>query len=378
MAVQALSDVLEYRDSPNFLRGDALSYAPQHGRTYRRAQEDCGLEGVYVLRAAAEPRSPEIPVVYLCHAKDEESAREIHRKVWNQNIVPFLLVHTDTKVRLYAGFNYSKQETARAESGLLREGSLRQVAEALAAFNAHSIDDGTLWREWGTKVTPEKRVDWRLLDNLSQLGSWLRANGLKDRSRAHGLIGKYVYLHYLLARGILSEKKLAEWGITREHVFSRDATLKAFRELVDRLDEWLNGAIFPITRSELASIRAEHLKRVAGAFSGDMMDGQLHLDFDAYDFSHIPIETISVIYEQFLHAPEDDGGQSEGRERGAYYTPVPLVSYILSELNRRRPLRAGMRVLDASCGSGAFLVQCYRNLIEQRVHECGGTRPAPT
>jgi hypothetical protein len=86
----------------------------------------------------------------------------------------------------------------------------------------------------------------------------------------------------------------------------------------------------------------------------------MHLPFDRYDFSHIPIETLSVIYEQFLHA------EGRGKREGAYYTPIPVVNFILEELDGQLPLRAGMRVFDASCGSGAFLVQCYRRLIEQK------------
>jgi len=73
---------------------------------------------------------------------------------------------------------------------------------------------------------------------------------------------------------------------------------------------------------------------------------------------YIPIETLSVIYEQFLHA------EDKGKDAGAYYTPVPLVNFMLQEMEEHSPLRPGMRVLDASCGSGAFLVQCYRRLIE--------------
>ena len=38
---------------------------------------------------------------------------------------------------------------------------------------------------------------------------------------------------------------------------------------------------------------------------------------------------------------------------------------MLSELEGSRPLKKGMRVFDPSCGSGAFLVQCYRRLIEK-------------
>ena len=98
----------------------------------------------------------------------------------------------------------------------------------------------------------------------------------------------------------------------------------------------------------------------------DPITDQLHLDFQPYDFSHIPIETLSVIYEQFLHA------EGKGKGAGAYYTPVPIVNFMLQEIENRLPLRPGMKVLDGSCGSGAFLVQCYRRLIEARMRETGG------
>src|SRR5205814_3804034 len=100
--------------------------------------------------------------------------------------------------------------------------------------------------------------------------------------------------------------------------------------------------------------------------------------FEAYDFSFIPIETLSVIYEQFLHADDQHSGSTEGRRRGAYYTPVPLVNFMLDQLELRKPLRDGMRVLDPACGSGVFLVQCYRKLIEKRVRRRRRARLRPT
>ena len=70
-------------------------------------------------------------------------------------------------------------------------------------------------------------------------------------------------------------------------------------------------------------------------------DWQLHLDFQAYNFSYIPIETLSVIYEQFLHqsVKKDKSTKKEkskGREAGAYYTPIPVVNFMLNELEQRR------------------------------------------
>src|SRR5205823_518117 len=54
------------------------------------------------------------------------------------------------------------------------------------------------------------------------------------------------------------------------------------------------------------------------------------------------------------------------------------VNFMLDRLGSRRPLEPGMRVLDPACGSGAFLVQCYRKLIEQHIRGNPGERPKPT
>ena len=97
--------------------------------------------------------------------------------------------------------------------------------------------------------------------------------------------------------------------------------------------------------------------------------------FSGLRFSYIPIETLSVVYEQFLHASDSPTPGSHRREIGAYYTPIPVVNFMLAELAERRPLQRGMRVIDPACGSGAFLVQCYRRLIEREFSP--GTRPQP-
>ena len=88
-----------------------------------------------------------------------------------------------------------------------------------------------------------------------------------------------------------------------------------------------------------------------------------------------------MIYEQFLHLPEkpeadEDDEHSEGRKAGAYYTPIPVVNYMLAGMDKRRRLQRGVRVFDPSCGSGAFLVQCYRRLIEREFFH-RKKKPAP-
>ena len=386
MRTDDLLKKLGYTQSPNFLQGHDLARAPDFGHIFRRAkekasglrakEESCGLQGVYALRdprAAGKP--PIVPVVYVCRAASPAVADKIHRLVWNQDVVPFILVHTRDDVRLYSGFR-CQEGSNDSTRGLLLLRAFNDIGKIVDGFHAEAIDTGRLWKEWGPQVTPETRVEWKLLDNLQRLDRWLQRDGGLGREASHALIGKYVYLHYLRDRGIL-EAWFAKWNIAEREVFGRCAKRAKLEELIGRLDDWLNGAVFPIDLYGRNAPSQEHVTWVASVFAGDDVfdDGgrQLHFDFARYNFKYIPIETLSVIYEQFLHAPDaddkpvkgDSKTTSRGREAGAYYTPLPVVNLMLAEMEDRLPLKRGMRILDPACGSGAFLVQCYRRLIEK-------------
>lgn len=365
MYTRLLLDRLGYASSANFLNEEHLANERDHAHAFRRAADACDasnahLWGVYCLR---EPnvRIPSTPVVYVAEAPDVETADGIHRKVWNQSLVPFLLVRVDRRVRLYSGFEYG---TAKGKNEGVLEASVAvdDVLKKLGDLHADAIDAGAVWRHRG--VDPRKRLDRKLLDNLKDLGARLRRDGLEP-AIAHGLIGKFVYLRYLRDRAILSPRRLEELGVDG-NVFGRTPSLASLERLARRVDEWLNGSVFPIPFSGKRAPQEDHFRLVSGVFLGDeAASGQLHLDFQAYDFSYIPIETLSVIYEQFLAAEEKQSGA------GAYYTPLPVVNFMLAEMDAVRPLRSGMRVLDPACGSGAFLVQCYRRLVELQAREEG-------
>lgn len=91
----------------------------------------------------------------------------------------------------------------------------------------------------------------------------------------------------------------------------------------------------------------------------DLGNGQSVL-FDVYDFSIIPIEFISNIYETFLSTKNK-------RNKGIYYTPLFLVDYIIENtvLDKLKDSDT-CKILDPSCGSGIFLVESLRKLIEKQ------------
>jgi type I restriction-modification system DNA methylase subunit len=375
--IKEFLDYLNYTDSPYFFEGSRLDEVNSYSNAFRIAKEKCGLKGVYALDGNHGGKSTGksiVPLVYVCEAESEKQAIERHRLVWNQNCVPFLLVVTPKSVRLYPGFKFdtSKQIRGKDQNLLKIAKSTNEILEKLSDFTADSINKGTIWQKWHHQVTPDTRVDQNLLKNLEELGGWLRDNDLHEQT-AHALIGKYVYLRYLRDRNILSDRKLEQWDFDLNSVFGRDATASGFQTLVKKLDQWLNGSIFPVPTEGKLSPRDKHIKKVASVFLGDdPTSGQMHLDFNAYNFAHIPIETLSVVYQQFLHA------EKRGPSQGAYYTPVHLVNFMLDELDSKKMLNKGMRVFDPACGSGAFIVQCFRRLVERELSTSGRLRLKPS
>ncbi len=387
MTLEELFSSLGYDGSPCFLkRGDGRFESEMgYGHIFRRAKERLGpkehreprwrVEGVYGIRESSDPKSRFTPVVYVCTAKDESAASELHRLLWNQDVAPYIIVHTTTGLRVYSGFTYAPTARKSHDQGVLQElvtfGRAKSIIEQ---FQRKEIDEGRLWQHPHLRIDPSRRVYHQLLASLRELDKSLQKGGdglSKDVS--HALIGKYVYLRYLRDRGILSDERLAIWDLKADDIFGPKAKKGSLATLSDRLDEWLNGEIFPVSwRGEL-SPSVEHIRAVAGAFRGDEhhAEGTQTQLFDSYNFSFIPIETLSLVYEQFLHAEDvkakkaGTSKKSKGREAGAYYTPLPLVNFMLAGLERQHPLERGMKVLDPSSGSGTFLVQAYRLLIEK-------------
>ena len=95
MNIEELISCLNYDDSPFFLSDSRLYEHPGYAHIFRLSKEKCGLHGVYTLRASDEnhPHQVVVPIVYICQADSQQQAREFHRLIWNQNIVPVSYTH---------------------------------------------------------------------------------------------------------------------------------------------------------------------------------------------------------------------------------------------------------------------------------------------
>jgi hypothetical protein len=371
LGLQELLAELEYDQSP-YYRQHESQFEPETVHLFRAARNidvNGRIDGIYVFETSPDSQkkllSPQ-PAVYIATAQTEDDARKIHRTLWNLCYAPFLIVTLPHQIRIYTGFSYSP--TSETEGLLAPPLDTVDRLHILKEFAATSINFGQIWRSaYGQKLNPDQRVDKQLLKNLQKLGDLLVKHNL-NRETAHALIGKYVYFSYLRHRSILSDEWLAQQGIQPETVLTHKATVASLQQLSIALEERFNGQIFPIDFESVTSLEDKHVSWVASVFVGDKVEDtpevvrQLHLPFRAYDFNYIPVETLSAIYEQFIH---------ERKKKGAIYTPEVLADYLLSEMEWAKPLEKGMRILDPACGSGVFLVLAYRRLIEKEMAEQG-------
>jgi hypothetical protein len=371
LSADELVKLLGYADSRCF-RTEENQFEPEAVQLFRMAKERKGdnfhVKGFYVLTTAGNNGSPTSlaarPAVCIAEAPTTSDAKTLHRRIWNLGRVPFLVVRLPSEVRVYAGFHYDPSNDAGV---ILQEGDERKLDSILADFTAASIDSTRIWQAQRKYLDTRHRVDSTLLRSLRNLAQALAKHcpTVLDLPLAHALIGKFVYLRYLRDRNILDDRWLAKRQINLQTVFGPAATVSELSRLSDALEARFNGDVFNIDFGSKCPLTDAHVQLVASVFAGDEIHvsatgiaRQLHLNFKAYDFRHIPVETLSSIYEQFLHA------QQKGKSDGAYYTPEVLADYLISEIDSVQKLQPGMTIFDPACGSGVFLVLAYRRLIE--------------
>ncbi len=384
MLLSDLTSALGYNRSPLYREDDGDGLVALSDRHWIRSARKAGVRGSYFFKTSPEPEALR-PAVHVAEADSVEEARAIHRKLWNQGVNPFLIVLLPGQVRVFTGFAYNPAapETGAVTPAISTEQNITRIIEALSAFTADAINSGEIWQRNAEHLGAEQRVDTMLLKNLKALAAQLEKDHSLPPETCHALIGKFVYLAYLRARDIISDKWLREeamvepTAIFKDETFAPTVTLDGFRKLVRAVETRFNGKLFPIAWGSSKAPKADGIRAVARIFAGEEVTGQMHLSFRAYDFAAIPVEFLSSIYEQFLHTEKDEenaatddeteeiGNEaSDPEKRGAHYTPEPLADYLVSEINAAKPLRLGMRVLDPCCGSGVFLVVAFRRLVE--------------
>ena len=335
---------------------------------------------------------------------DPDVVRKWQQFLWNQAVVPVLIIQTRTKMRVYAANVQPRSSASDSTEGALCH-VLETTADAIELDKIKTdIETGKLYEDHPAHFDRSLSVDQYLLHNLNAAAKTLTAaiqegcmaddpktDEIERLKFCHRYLTRVLFTCYLIERKMVKGKYFSQQSILSRLRPSHEATArscslrdvlaiaetdcdKAKREL-SRLSKWIkshfNGSMFPDGHYDDSDLVDDtFLLILLGFLDGhDIGSGQYYLGFWAYDFSVIPIETISAVYEGFLKAEgevqQDVEDADTQRSSGAYYTPPHLAELTVDIALEgcTKPIHE-LTVLDPACGSGVFLVALFGRMAD--------------
>lgn len=307
--------------------------------------------------------------------EDPSKKQELHEEIWNFNECPIVIIIQNNVIEIFNGFNFLKDKKKLEKLG---------GEEKLNNFNYFELVTGRTWEQYQEQLHYKNRVDYHLLQNIKAARKLLLRQDEHKAKLVNAILGKVIFVRYLIDREVKMkfDGKLRTWSNDEFcKLLDNPNEVQQFFEYLDDKDKGFNGDLFPLATNEYQQVTENDYQILKRLLQGEDLEKNQPSLFEFYNFSIIPIEFISNVYELFI------GGDNQKKE-GAYYTPLFLVDYILKEtvedhLRRldRKNLRIDLiidesehafcKVLDPACGSGIFLVETLRKIIEKYTQETG-------
>jgi hypothetical protein len=346
------------------LRGDSIIESPHAG-----AIQSCflrlGLSGVAMVGSVPTIGFLDQPTL------DQEEIDLAHRALWNQGLLSVLIVSLPAEVRIYTLWEppIEKSATPAHLERLIVE-VLHSSSDALRMKTLLAeIESGRYFEDHQSFFRENARVDSTLLSNLTEAERRLRKNGL-DSTAARAVLLQIIFISYLEDRRIVDRAYYRDRvRITDVGSFIEILKLNSFATLVAlfrRLRRDFNGDIFygpcSFGPDKGPRLSPEHIEILDDFRSGSVELATGQLRFWPFDFSYVPVELISSIYDRFLNEQDSDR-----RSFGSYFTPTFLADIAVDQAWEALRGNTGgdpdILVLDPACGSGIFLVRVFQRMI---------------
>lgn len=284
--------------------------------------------------------------------------KALHKAIWNFNESPIVIVVSEVNVDIYNGFAIDKNTSFLKSLGGI---------EKLSDFTYFELVTGKSWEKYHKDLAYSNRVDYHLLANITATQDKLCDDFGLERNLVNALIGKIIFIRYLIDRQVRVNLKGNKVCMTNEDLCnllkSKDGVWSFLKTLQSK-ERGFNGDMFKLSEEQFDKIPQEALNVIIRLLHGDdMATGQMSL-FQLYDFSILPVEFISNVYERFI-------GSENQKKQSAYYTPTFLVDYIVEETVGKKlgkdDNNVDCKILDPACGSGIFLVESLRRIIDKYI-----------
>ncbi|OUD34780.1 DNA methyltransferase [Flavobacterium sp. FPG59] len=339
------------------------------------------------------------PIILFFDKPDEEKRKDIPKWSFCFGQAPIVIINTsdDQPLDIFHGYSFA------SENSYL----LKKIESEPSEFSLVNLTLGKTWKNLYHKYFKDvPKVDKYLLNNIIDARRILIASDGGDLlpKIANRLIGRLLFIRYLIDRRvefkdqtyILGEDKLSRQISLNELIKDKITLYKFFHYLTAKYQ----GDLFPLYEESIdvdtgeilslydeeSDVNTEHLEILYHLFSGSSFfkSGSSHKGYSVqpslfmvYDFEVIPVELISNIYENFIGKKAENFDvvltnykNTKQFEIKAYYTPPFIVDYVLSQTVTpfiENQTVASCKILDPACGSGIFLVETLRKIIEKEI-----------
>ncbi|MDR2205475.1 MAG: N-6 DNA methylase [Flavobacteriaceae bacterium] len=351
-------------------------------RFHIETAKDLNASAVYLRRQLNGSYKPQ---VYLFDFTDrnfdevtENELTEIQKKIWTSGEVPLVCVFYNTEIKI---LDCTKHITDDYKPEYLVK-SLKIVGETHKLYNeqfAVKIKSGIFWDEEENKkkFKFQNSAYDKLIDNIKFVKEKLqeKLKNISDEKIITKIIVQSILIKYLEERidkdknKLLSEKYFQKYN--NSTTFGDVLRKGKFVELLEDLNNektGFNGNVFKWEDNEKQQLSNFDLSILADLLATDkntsLSSEQQEFDFSDlwryFEFSYIPVELISRLYEEFLGEDKKD--------KGLYYTPSHLAKLLVDEclpLKKYKKIDlTDFKILDPACGSGIFLVLVFKRLVQ--------------
>jgi len=321
-------------------------------------------------------KQPYILFFDLTKKENSDKIDNIHKQVWSFDQSPLVIFANDYTEEYYNALEFDKK------TGKLTEILDKALINKINFWDLQSGETLDWFYTKNKKFNEKKRVHQQLFLNIKQTIFLLNKKlNLEDKT-AKKLVLRLIFIRYLIDREIIIDTSFIA-GIEK-NVFKRRQSLselianpEKLQQFFAYLNDRFNGVLFKnkeANSNELLTIEQAKLlaklfnpagvtqQEILNLFTGTKLE--VEFQFDVFDFGIIPVELISGIYETLLDPVIKEA-------TSAIYTPPFLVDYILTqtidEYFDKNPETSGCKIFDPAMGSGIFLVQGFRRMVEREL-----------
>ncbi len=212
------------------------------------------------------------------------------------------------------------------------------------------------YQEWFSSENLRLRPVHQLLSSFEYWKHQLGIMGAEDKEAEFCLQTVYIFIIRILLVRIFEDKGLVSQKVS-------DGGYKTTEEFLSKLMVYVKEV-----NSIILDLAYKDAKQIYGHFfMRDIFDWyeweddsivRVFYHLNRFDFKDVGSDLIGKIYEQYVDI-------IERRNKGQFYTPGEVVNYILDNVNYRGSEIVGKRLLDPACGSGRFLVEAARRLVNE-------------